>query len=98
MNKSFCSEILLLALIFKVYRLLKYQSDFFSCKKRLAFMGLVNTNCLLAGLPSTSKKTGNDRKITQCPFQNSNLYRQHQSSPRFDTKAMRQEQLNLSPE
>ena len=56
MNESFCSEILLLALLFKVYRLLKYQGDFFPCKKRLAFMGLVNANCLLVGLPKTRKK------------------------------------------
>jgi len=56
MDESFSSEILLLALLFKVYRLLKYQGDFFPYKKRLAFMGLVNANCLLVGLPKTRKK------------------------------------------
>ena len=88
MNESFCSEILLLALLFKVYRLLKYQGAFFPRKKRLAFIGLVNANGLLVGLPSTSKKPGNDRKITQCPFHTSNLYHPLHSFPRFDTKAM----------
>ena len=68
MDESFSSEILLLALLSKVYRLLKYQGDFFPCKKRLAFMGLVNANCLLAGLPSTSKKPVTTEKLRNAPF------------------------------
>jgi hypothetical protein len=46
---------LLLVLLYEVYRRLKYRGGFFPSKQRRAFMGLVNANCLLFGLPSTSK-------------------------------------------
>jgi len=46
---------LLLVLLYEVYRPLKYRGGFFPSKQLLAFMGLVNANCLLFGLPSTSK-------------------------------------------
>jgi len=67
MNESFCSEILLLVLLYKVYRLLKYRGDFFPCKKQLAFMGLVNTSCPLVGLSSTNKKTVTTDKLRNAP-------------------------------
>ena len=68
MNESFCSETLLPALLFKVYRRLRYQDDFYPCKKRLTFMGLVNTTYLLVGLPRTRKKPVTTEKLRNAPF------------------------------